>query len=275
MELTMLGTGNAHATAVYNTCYVLRENGDAENGRCFLVDGGGGNQILTQLERAGIRFLDCQEMFLTHKHIDHLFGIIWMVRKFAQAMLSGQYEGDMTLYGHDEGIRLVREISRSLLQPKQAGLLGGEQTGRIHLVCVSDSETRQVMGHEMTFFDIGSAKTKQFGYVLTLPDGERLCCCGDEPCSDRKESYARGAKWLLHEAFCLFADRERFRPYEKNHTMVKDVAQLAERLEVANLLLYHTEDSDIPHRKMRYTAEAAAYYRGNIFVPEDLEVITL
>lgn len=275
MELTMLGTGNAHATAVYNTCYVLREIWERSNGKCFLVDGGGGNQVLTQLERAGIRFQDCSEIFLTHKHIDHFFGVIWMVRKFAQAILSGQYEGDMTLYGHDEGIHLVRDVSASLLQSKQVALLGGEHTGRIHLVQVADGETREVMGREMTFFDIGSTKAKQFGYALTLPDGERLCCCGDEPYGDSAEPYAIGAKWLLHEAFCLYADRERFRPYEKNHTTVKDAAQLAERLGVANLLLYHTEDSDIPHRKERYTAEAAAFYHGNIFVPEDLEVISL
>ena len=275
MELIMLGTGNAHATAVYNTCYVLRENGDTPDVNCFLVDGGGGNQILTRLEQAGIPFLTCREMFLTHKHIDHFFGVIWMVRKFAQAMLSGQYEGDMTLYGHDEGLDLVRAASVSLLQSKQAALLGEEHTGRIHLVEVADGETRQVMGRDITFFDIGSTKAKQFGYALTFPDGERLCCCGDEPYSDREEPYAREAKWLLHEAFCLYADRERFRPYEKNHTTVKDAARLAELLEVPNLLLYHTEDSDIPHRKARYTAEAAAYYHGNIFVPEDLEVIPL
>ena len=275
MELTMLGTGNAHAAAVYNTCYVLSENQGTPDGRYLLVDGGGGNQIRNQLQRAGIRFLDCREIFLTHKHIDHFFGVIWMVRMFAQAMLSGQYEGDMTLYSHEECIALVKNICADLLQAKQNALLGGERSGRIHLVSVSDGECRQVMGREMTFFDIGSTKAKQFGYTLVLPDGERLCCCGDEPCGAEQEAYARDAAWLFHEAFCLYEDRERFRPYEKNHTTVKDAAELAQRLEVRNLLLYHTEDSDIPHRKVRYSAEAARFYHGTVYVPEDLEVIAL
>lgn len=44
--ITMLGTGNAHATQCYNTCFTLH----SEKG-VLLVDAGGGNGILTQLEK--------------------------------------------------------------------------------------------------------------------------------------------------------------------------------------------------------------------------------
>lgn len=33
----------------------------------------------------------------------------------------------------------------------------------------------------------------------------------------------------------------------------------------------HTEDKNIERRKELYTAEAKAYYNGNVYVPEDLE----
>ena len=36
-------------------------------------------------------------------------------------------------------------------------------------------------------------------------------CCGDEPCHPSAEKYVRDADWLLHEAFCLNAEAERFR----------------------------------------------------------------
>ena len=49
MKLTMLGTGNALVTECYNTCFVLSD----EYGH-FLVDGGGGNTVLSQLKKAGI-----------------------------------------------------------------------------------------------------------------------------------------------------------------------------------------------------------------------------
>lgn len=46
MKLTMLGTGNALVTECYNTCFVLSD----EYGH-FLVDGGGGNTVLSQLKK--------------------------------------------------------------------------------------------------------------------------------------------------------------------------------------------------------------------------------
>lgn len=46
MKLTMLGTGNALVTKIYNTCFVLEDNH-----QYFMVDAGGGNQILTQLKK--------------------------------------------------------------------------------------------------------------------------------------------------------------------------------------------------------------------------------
>lgn len=49
MKITFLGTGNALTTKCYNTCFLLQENDDY-----FLVDGGGGNQILSQLEKINV-----------------------------------------------------------------------------------------------------------------------------------------------------------------------------------------------------------------------------
>ncbi len=54
---------------------------------------------------------------------------------------------------------------------------------------------------------------------------------------------------------------------------VKDACELAEKLEVQNLLLYHTEDKNITHRKELYVAEGKRYYSGNLHVPDDLEKI--
>lgn len=71
MKLTILGTGNAAVTECYNTCFVLSE-GD----RHFLVDAGGGNQILKILKDVNIRLEDIHDIFLTHEHIDHLLGLI-------------------------------------------------------------------------------------------------------------------------------------------------------------------------------------------------------
>ena len=78
MRLTMLGTGMAVVRRCYNTCFVISEGGDH-----LLVDGGGGSGLLGQLERAGLAWQDMRRIFVTHTHIDHILGIIWLMRLFA------------------------------------------------------------------------------------------------------------------------------------------------------------------------------------------------
>lgn len=266
MKLTMLGTGNAPVTECYNTCFVI-----SDGERHLLVDGGGGNTLLAQLKRAGIDWKDLREVFVTHKHIDHLLGIVWLIRMICQNMRRGTYNGEATIYGHDEVIAILRDMASTLLASKDAAYIDD----RLHLVVVHDGEARELIGHAVTFFDIASTKAKQFGFRMELTGSDTLCCCGDEPYNDREEPYAAGVTWLLHEAFCLHAQADVFRPYEKHHSTVKDACELAERLGVANLVLYHTEDRNIERRRELYTAEGSAYFHGNLFVPEDLDVIEL
>ena len=83
------------------------------------------------------------------------------------------------------------------------------------------------------------------------------------------------ADWLLSEAFCLKSEEEIFHPYTKHHSTAYDAGQMAERLGVRNLVLYHTEDSDLKNRARKYTEEARQNFQGNIFVPDDLDVINI
>lgn len=59
MKLTILGTGNAMVTKCYNTCFAIEQNDEY-----FLVDGGGGNQILSQLEKANIDWKKIKNIFV-------------------------------------------------------------------------------------------------------------------------------------------------------------------------------------------------------------------
>ena len=79
MKLTILGTGNATVTECYNTCFAL-----SDGNRHFLVDTGGGNRILKVLKDTGIQLEDIHDIFITHEHIDHLLGVIWLIRMIGQ-----------------------------------------------------------------------------------------------------------------------------------------------------------------------------------------------
>ncbi|MBE6971812.1 MAG: MBL fold metallo-hydrolase [Ruminococcaceae bacterium] len=266
MKLTILGTGNAMVTQCYNTCFALGETEEF-----LLVDTGGGNGILRQLADAKLSFSHLHHLFLTHAHTDHLLGAVWVVRAITEAINKGKYEGDFTVWGHDTALDILEPLCRALLPQK----LGRHFGTRVHFCRISPGEKLHCLGMELTVFDILSTKAQQYGFRAVLPDGKVLTCLGDEPCNEKCFDYARHADWLLTEAFCLYEDRELFRPYEKHHSTAKDAGEMAQALGVKNIVLYHTEDKTIATRKQRYTAEAQAVFTGNVYVPDDLEVIEL
>lgn len=265
MKLTLIGTGNALVSKCYNTCFLLSN----EQGH-FLVDGGGGNYILNQLQKKSIDYKDIKYIFVTHKHIDHLLGIIWLIRVICQAIHKGEYVGDAIVYAHEELIQMLHELTKVLLQDKQTQYINK----RLFLVPVSDGETKNVIGTSVTFFDIHSSKAKQFGFTMNY-EGKKLTCCGDEPYCDSEYQYAVNSTWLLHEAFCLYSERDIYNPYKKNHSTVKDACLLATKLNVSNLVLYHTEDDNLENRKSLYVNEGKKYFSKEIYVPDDLDEIII
>ena len=265
-ELIMLGTGNAAVTRCYNTCFAIKHQDST-----LLIDAGGGNGILVQLEKVGIALTDIHAMFITHAHTDHILGAIWIVRVIAQQMQAGKYSGTFHVYGHDKAIHVLDWICRMTLPTKIVARLGNG----IELHTVDNGMSFEAGGFTLECFDIASTKEKQYGFRTILPDGKKLVCLGDEPYNEINHDHVAGTDWLLCEAFCLYDDRERFKPYEKHHSTALDAGWLASKLDVKNLLLYHTEDKTLETRKERYTAEARKEFSGNVYVPDDLEKIVL
>ncbi len=266
MELIMLGTGNAMVTKCYNTCFALK-NGD----NYLLTDAGGGNGILVQLEKAGIPVTGIRHLFITHTHTDHILGAVWVIRKIASLMENRRYDKDFTVHAHDEAISVIQTLCRLTLGKKILKYFGG----RILFHTVADKANFMAIGVSFTCFDIHSSKAKQFGFRAILPDRQILVCLGDEPYHPGNRKEVERCDWLLSEAFCLFSEKEKFKPYEKHHSTAKDAGRDAALLQVKNLVLYHTEDSRLTERKVLYAAEAATLFKGTIFVPDDLEVIEL
>ncbi|MCM1156122.1 MAG: MBL fold metallo-hydrolase [Roseburia sp.] len=260
-KLTMLGTGHAMVTKCYNTCFVLQNEKGA-----VLIDAGGGNGILVQMERAGIDWKSMRAMFLTHAHTDHILGAIWVLRKINSLMKQGKYEGDFTLYGLREGLDFLESSCRFLLKDPL-----GE---KIHFEAVENDDEFSTINICFTVFDIYSHKMPQIGF-RALTETLSLVCLGDEPYNEKCRPYVENADWLLCEAFCLYQDREKYKPYEKRHSTALDAGRAACDLHAGNLVMYHTEDSDLENRKENYVKEAAENFDGNIYVPDDLETIVL
>jgi len=262
-EIVILGTGNALATRCYNTCFVLKSSG----GHQLLVDAGGGNGIFRQMELAEIDRDSIDDVFVTHAHTDHLLGVIWVIR----AALQAKVERKLRIYSIRKVLDILEYICKQTLPEKQLARM--KRT--VEFREVKSGDHFDVGDMQFQCFDTYSKKEPQYGFSVEMPEGLRLVCLGDEPFNDRNEVFVKEADWLMCEAFCLYEDRERFKPYEKHHSTALDAARLAESLGVRNLILYHTEDKTLKTRKQLYTKEAQSVYHGKVYVPDDLEIIKL
>ena len=265
-RLTVLGTGNAMVTEYYNTCFAVDDGEEY-----FLVDAGGGNGILRQMKAAGIPFGRVHHMFVTHGHTDHILGTIWVIRKISSMMKSRSYDGIFTIYCQESLEPVIRSICLSTLQEKFTALFDT----RILFHPIRNGQTEEILGRKLTFFDIYSTKAEQHGFRMQLKNQKILVCLGDEPYNPRCKSYAEGADWMFCEAFCMYEDRDWFEPYKKHHSTVKEACETEEELGVQNLVLWHTEDTHPLNRKALYLSEGKNYFHGNLYVPEDLEVLEL
>ena len=268
-QITMLGTGNATVSQIYNTCFVLQTPSTL-----MLVDAGGGNGILAQLKKVNVQISDIHHLFVTHAHTDHVLGVIWVIRMVAQCK---GYEGLLHVYGNDKVMKVIKTIIDMILAKKQLTKVAE----RVVFHQLEDGDCFEVGDMKLECFDIQSTKEKQFGFRAELPSSDEsgkplvLACLGDEPYNEQNRRYIVGADWMMCEAFCLYADRDTFKPYEKCHSTALDAGKLAAELGVKNLILYHTEEKTLANRKENYTREAAKNFKGRIFVPDDLEVIEL
>lgn len=265
-KITVLGNGAAMVTKCYNTCFTI-----SDSEQYFLVDTGGGNTILSNLEKSNIEINKIHNVFISHAHNDHIMGIVWIIRAVCQKIIDGKYEDNLYIYSHNKNIEIIKTISNLLLQNKFTKYLDD----RVKFVPIEDKSSLKVLNWNVEFFDIKSTKLLQFGFKISLVNGKKLVFLGDEPFNESLAEYAYKCDYLMHEAFCLYSEKEKFKPYEKHHSTVKDACTNASKLEVKNVVLIHTEDKNLDNRKSLYLSEGKQYFCGNIIVPDDLEEIYL
>ncbi len=266
-KIIVLGTGSASVTEIFNTCFVLEDDA----GEYLLVDTGGGNGILRQFKKANIDLNEIHNIFISHKHIDHLYGMLWIYRLVDLAMQKGKYKGNLNIYCHDEVGKIIRDQVHTLLRKSQQQFL----YKRIFINIVNNHEVRKVLNYDIEFLDIHSKSDKQYGFKTTLNNGKKLAFLGDEPLYEDLYEDVRNIDWLLHESFCLETEADIFEPHEKNHDTVKSASIKAQNLNAKNLVLWHTQENLGKNRKEKYIQEAKENFSGNVYVPDDFDEIIL
>jgi ribonuclease Z len=152
-KLIVLGTGNAMVTRCYNTCFAIFDGEDY-----FLVDGSGGNGILKQTDNARIPFERVRNLFVSHAHIDHILGVIWVIRKITTMLRQGKYEPPFTIYCYPELVEIIWTIAKLTLV---LAMLKQIEENNVLFRSVADGDTAQIGHYGVTFFDIHSTETRK------------------------------------------------------------------------------------------------------------------
>jgi ribonuclease Z len=265
-KIIFLGTSAGHSYNFYNACFLLQKNAEY-----MLIDGGGGNTILKQLKILNIDGNNIKNIFVTHSHLDHIIGIVWVIRKIETMMRINKYEGNLNIYASDITIDAIRTIANLTSSANYNIFLDN----RIILNVVKDREEVNILNEKFIFYDINAQKEKQFGFKIIMEDNKTLVCNGDEPLNEINYDLVKNADYLIHEAMCLDSEKEVKQPYRKGHSTAKDACDVANSLNVKNLILYHISNDDVENRKIKFLSENEKYFKGNLYVPNDLEIIDI
>ncbi len=261
-ELIMIGTGSAFPRHSYNSCYAIKSSGGI-----MLVDAGGGNGIFNAINGSGVKLTDIHHVFITHAHTDHILGAVWLIRGIINMGKSGGNFGCLHIYGNSYVCKSLRIICQLTFLSSDYDIF----TKTVELMEIEDGSSLNINGALIECFDVCSKNVVQTGFRMTFDCGEKLACLGDESLTEDNLPQIKCCDTLICGAFCRYEDKEIYKPYEKHHHTVRDVAILAEKANVKNLVLVHSEDDNLEKRQELYRSEALKHYNGNVFSPVDGE----
>lgn len=262
-KLTMIGTGHGFVHELYNTCFVINDN--------FLIDTGGSADIVKNIKLSGIKLSDIHDVFISHTHTDHLLGLFWLLKRLTGMYRGGTYNGKLNIYCNDEVALAIKDIYKHLFPDVYVNLINEY----MNIVIVNDQEELSINNQKYRFIDLKASKNKLFGFETIFDNGKSLVFLGDETLNPDLYDIVKDKDYVMHEAFCLDADKDIFKPYEKKHSTVKYVCETLNGLNIKNLILYHTEDTHSDDKDILYKEEAEEYFDNNIIVPKDLDVIEI
>lgn len=266
--LNILGCGSATASLQhFPSCQVLdiRDN-------LFMIDCGEGAQL--QMRKMALKLSRLGNIFLSHLHGDHCFGLPGLISTMA---LLGK-TGCLTIHTFEEGAAIFRqildyfcrdlpfEVKFNIIDPKKKKLIYEDDAitvtafplyhriATVGFIFAEKPKMRHINGEMAKFYNIPHYKLNEIrgGADYVTPEGEvienRLLTTPADPCvsyaycsdtkkSERVASAIHGTDWVYHEATydTSFAKKAKLR----GHSTSADAADIALKAEAKYLILGH------------------------------------
>ena len=252
-EIVFLGTSGYVPTPERdNASFILKAGKSAA-----LIDCPG--SPLRKLAAAGTNPLDVGNVFITHVHPDHIYGLPSLVHGL---MLRDHV---FRLFGSAETVDLCRRLLDLF------GLREPKFRTRVEFVALVPGERAQVAeGVEVKAWRVPH-QTSSLAYEFQiLPDGKRAVFSGDTPLHPALFEWARGADVLVHDCGAPARFFEKYPILKSVHTSAADLGTWSERAGVRLLAPVHFL-TELDFEVGEVEAEIRARFAGRLVVPSDMD----
>lgn len=270
-RIVFIGTGAAANADRCHACVAIQTGPD----HTLLIDTGSGVEVVRNLKKAGISLASIEDVFLSHRHSDHVGGLeLLMLHCGLHALETGKHANELDVYGHTLVLDVARQMMDSMgsVAPKLFGQMGE----RLDWVPVAPGKSVDVhSGVTLTPFVVDHAPPDGtcLGCVIDVRRGERghrIVYTGDTRPTDQLRRAAAHADIVLHE--CGGLDVNADRVHHVGHSTAGDAGRLAAECGAERLVLYHIPNHD---SAAAMKAEAARFFRGAVLVADDLDSFSL
>ena len=232
-KLTILGCGSAKPTKTTSPSGQLVELRD----KSFLVDCGEG--VLLTMQRLGVHTGRLYNIFISHLHGDHCFGLIGLLTTLGMLKRTQP----MHIYAHPDLEKLLQplldyhcndrlyDIIFHPINPRKHEVIYEDRTVSVETIPLKHgvptcgflfSETRRIKKEDGSFDHV---TTKRYAY------------CSDTQYSEKVIHIIEGVKTLYHESTFLQSLAERSK--EVMHSTAADAATVAKKAGAEKLILGH------------------------------------
>jgi len=254
VKVTFLGTG-APLHPTRNTVGLLLE---AAGCAPLLLDTCGGFELSGALAKAGYRdgrLAELGNVVLTHRHGDHIGGVMALFLALERAQL----------YGPEDALGAAESLLRTTY-PHFSMVRGHGTTA----TSVRAGTTYPIGGFDLTFFEVVH-RVPTYAVRVRVENKVLAFSADSLPCN-ALVACAQDADLFICDALCAAADFDNEQVHALMHPVATEAAALAERAGAKALALTHLARYATPETMLE---EARSRFNGPVTVPNDGDTFEL
>lgn len=258
-KLIFLGTGAANnlSRQMTSLCFLVGT-------KAFLIDCGDGTGTLRQMVRVNIPLSSVNDIFITHKHRDHIMGVPSLL--FHNVLIGKNKE--MKIYGPRQALDILEYMifETHTYDAEKKKRVVFEPLWSHQVIPVFSKPKTTVTALLLTHQD---PELECIAYVVEVGN-KRIAFTGDMVPDPVFEKATKGVDIMIHECFDVAKDESVVHKYR--HSTAKDAGIVAAKANAKKLILTHIPPGTNEKALLR---EAMEYYSGEIIVAQDLLEVLL